>query len=73
MHTDGDRETIGFLKEEVATMCGALALGASLLRHRGLEVEATRLEGLFRRVEQRLGPAQPEAPTASPPCSVSGS
>jgi hypothetical protein len=46
------------LKEEVAEICGALALGASLLRRLGLGFEASRLEALFSVVESRLTETQ---------------
>jgi hypothetical protein len=50
--------TVGFLKEEVAEICGALALGASLLRRLGLGAEASRLEVLFGAVENLLTETQ---------------
>ena len=43
-----------FGRDEVADICGALALGASLLRRLGLGAESTRLEALFHVVEDRL-------------------
>jgi hypothetical protein len=49
------------VREEVADICRALALGAALLRRLGQWTEAARLEGLFGLVEERLGPAQPAA------------
>jgi hypothetical protein len=49
------------LREEVVEVCGALALGASLLRRLGLGAEAARLEVLFGAVEVRLAQAQPSA------------
>jgi len=52
---------IDFLRDEVAEICGALALGGSLLRRLGLGPEAARLEALFRAVEERLAEAQPPA------------
>ena len=45
---------IDFLKDEVVEICGALALGGSLLRRLGLCAEAARLEELFGAVEERL-------------------
>jgi hypothetical protein len=42
----------------VADICGALALGGSLLRRLGLGPEAGRLEALFCAVESRLAPRQ---------------
>ena len=45
---------IRFGRDEVADICGALALGASLLRRLGLGAESTRLEALFHVVEDRL-------------------
>jgi hypothetical protein len=38
---------ISFGRDEVADICGALALGASLVRRLGLGAESTRLEALF--------------------------
>jgi hypothetical protein len=49
---------IGFGRDEVADICGALALGASLLRRLGLGAESTRLEALFDVVEGRLRSAE---------------
>jgi hypothetical protein len=49
---------IEFLKEEVFDICGALALGESLLRQLGLADEATRLAELFDAVEGRLAEPQ---------------
>jgi hypothetical protein len=42
------------LKDEVADICGALALGGSLLRRLGLGAEACRLESLYGAVAARL-------------------
>lgn len=42
----------------MAEICGALALGGSLLRRLGLCSEAARLESLFGAVEQRLAEGQ---------------
>jgi len=53
------------VREEVAEICGALALGGSLLRRLGLCAEAGRLEALFGAVEARLAESQP--PAWSPP------
>jgi hypothetical protein len=52
---------IDFLRDEVVEICGALALGGSLLRRLGLCAEAARLEALFGAVEGRLAEAQPPA------------
>ncbi len=49
---------IDFLRDEVVEICGALALGGSLLRRLGLGAEAARLETLFGAVEARLAEAQ---------------
>ncbi len=57
------------MKDEVVEICGALALGGSLLRRLGLCTEAARLEVLFGAVEARL--AETQLPVGSPP--VSGS
>jgi hypothetical protein len=45
---------IDFLRVEVADICGALALGGSLLRRLGLGAEAARLESLYAAVAARL-------------------
>ncbi len=45
---------IDFLRDEVADICGALALGGSLLRRLGLGAEAARLESLYGAVAARL-------------------
>jgi hypothetical protein len=45
---------IDFLRVEVADICGALALGGSLLRRLGLSPEAARLETLYSAVASRL-------------------
>lgn len=45
---------IDFLRVEVADICGALALGGSLLRRLGLGAEASRLESLYGTVAARL-------------------
>jgi hypothetical protein len=55
--------SIGFLRDEVADICGALALGATVLRRLDRGAEATHLEGLFARVESRLG--RPQASSRS--------
>ena len=52
------------MRDEVVDICGALALGGSLLRRLGLCGEATRLETLFGAVERRL--AESQAPDRSP-------
>lgn len=61
--------SVDFLKEEVAEICGALALGASLLRRLGLGAEASRLEVLFGAVESRLTETL-DQPAAAPSGSV---
>ncbi len=53
------------MRDEVAAICGALALGGSLLRRLGLGAEAARLEALFGTVEERLAGSQ--RPAWSPP------
>jgi hypothetical protein len=83
LYTDPSRQpSVDFLKEEVAEICGALALGASLLRRLGLGAEASRLEALFGAVENRLTETQRQsaaAPSGSvvpaflPSASASGS
>jgi hypothetical protein len=57
---------IDFLREEVVEICGALALGGSMLRRLGLGAEASRLEALFGAVESRLAPAQPAEASEGP-------
>jgi hypothetical protein len=52
-------------KEEVFEICGALALGESLLRQLGLVSEAARMAELFTAVEGRLVLAQPSAGVSS--------
>ncbi|HWF15752.1 MAG TPA: hypothetical protein VG244_06185 [Acidimicrobiales bacterium] len=42
------------MRVEVADICGALALGGSLLRRLGLGAEAARLESLYAAVAARL-------------------
>jgi hypothetical protein len=42
------------MRDEVADICGALALGGSLLRRIGLGAEAVRLESLYGAVAGRL-------------------
>jgi hypothetical protein len=46
--------SIDFLRDEVADICGALALGGSLLRRLGLGAEAVRFESLYGAVVARL-------------------
>jgi hypothetical protein len=46
--------SIDFLRDEVADICGALALGGSLLRRLGLGSEAVRFESLYGAVAARL-------------------
>jgi hypothetical protein len=55
------------VKEEVFDICGALALGESLLRRLGMTAEADRVSALFDRVEARLSEAQPPAAGSSSP------
>jgi hypothetical protein len=58
---------IDFLRDEVVEICGALALGGTLLRRLGLGAEAERLEALFDAVEGRLAERQfppPRSPAA---------
>ena len=42
------------MRDEVADICGALALGGSLLRRLGLGAEAVRFEALYGAVAARL-------------------
>ena len=42
------------MRDEVAGICGALALGGSLLRRLGLGAEAVRFEALYAAVADRL-------------------
>ena len=46
---------IDLLKDEVFEICGALALGESLLNRLGLHNEAAHLAAVFNLVEGRLG------------------
>jgi hypothetical protein len=55
------------MRVEVAEICGALALGGSLLRRLGLAPEAARLEVLFAAVEERLNEAPPAAASPDEP------
>jgi hypothetical protein len=59
--------SISFLRDEVADICGALALGGSLLRRLGLGAEAVRFEALYGSVAARL------AEDAQSSASLSGS
>jgi hypothetical protein len=59
--------SIDFLRDEVADICAALALGGSLLRRLGLGAEAVRFESLYGAVAARLAEA-PQVP-AQPSCS----
>ena len=52
---------IGFPRDEVADICGALALGGTLLHRLGLRPEAERLELLFDSVQARLAGQAPPA------------
>jgi hypothetical protein len=45
---------VDFLKDEVFEICGALALGESLLKRLGMEGEAAHLAAVFDVVEARL-------------------
>ncbi|HEY6471455.1 MAG TPA: hypothetical protein VIY26_01100 [Acidimicrobiales bacterium] len=57
------------MKDEVADICGALALGGSLLRRLGLGAEAGRLESLYGAVAARLAEdGQSSAGTSSLSC-----
>jgi hypothetical protein len=53
-HAAAVEAPIDFLRVEVADICGALALGGSLLRRLGLGPEAARLESLYGAVAARL-------------------
>jgi hypothetical protein len=57
------------LKEEVFEICGALALGESLLLRLGMVSEAARLSALFDAVEGRLVDPQPSGEAVSSLCS----
>ena len=59
--------SIDFLRDEVADICGALALGGSLLRRLGLAAEAVRFESLYGAVAARL--AEDFQSSADPSCS----
>ena len=50
---------VDFLKDEVFAICGALALGESLLQRLGLHDEAAHLGAVFDVVEGRLGEPLP--------------
>ena len=50
---------VDFLMDEVVEICGALALGGSLVRRLGLGLEAARLEALFAVVQERLAEPPP--------------
>jgi hypothetical protein len=58
--------SIDFLREEVADICGALALGGSLLRRLGLGAEAVRFESLYGAVAARLDDGDQLSPEPSP-------
>jgi hypothetical protein len=58
--------SIGFIRDEVADICGALALGGSLLRRLGLGAEAMRFESLYGTVAARL--AEASQSSAEPSC-----
>jgi hypothetical protein len=57
--------SIDFLRDEVADICGALALGSSLLRRLGLGAEAVRFESLYGAVAARLAEG-PQSSALSP-------
>jgi hypothetical protein len=59
--------SIDFLRDEVADICGALALGGSLLRRLGLQAEALRFESLYGVVATRL--AEVAQSSVELPCS----
>jgi hypothetical protein len=59
--------SIDFLRDEVADICGALALGGSLLRRLGLGAEALRFESLYGAVAARL--AEEVQSSGEPSCS----
>lgn len=59
--TTASGPAVGFLRHEVVEICGALALGGTLLRRLGLDDEAERLEALFGVVEGRLAQSQSAA------------
>ena len=59
------------MKDEVAEICGALALAGALLRRLGLGSEAERLEALFGAVEGRLAETQSAAGAVRSPLSGS--
>ena len=65
MHPGAPGTPIDFLRDEVAEICGALALGGTLLRRLGLGPEAERLEALFEAVEGRLAEGQVLTPGSS--------
>jgi hypothetical protein len=52
---------VAFFRDEIVEICGALALGGTLLRRLGLDNEAERLEALFGAVERRLAQSQSAA------------
>jgi hypothetical protein len=58
--------SIDFMRDEVADICGALALGGSLLRRLGLGAEAVRFESLYGAVAARL--AEGSQSSAEPSC-----
>jgi hypothetical protein len=58
--------SIDFMRDEVADICGALALGGSLLRRLGLGAEAVRFESLYGAVAGRL--AEGSQSSAEPSC-----
>jgi hypothetical protein len=59
--------SIDFVRDEVADICGALALGGSLLRRLDLCAEAARFECLYRAVAARL--AEGSQSSVEPSCS----
>jgi hypothetical protein len=56
---------VDFLKDEVFDICGALALGESLLKRLGMPAEAAHLAAVFEVVEGRLVAPASLAPLAT--------
>ena len=56
-HPGAPESPVEFLRGEVVEICGALALGETLLRRLGLVAEAKRIEALFGGVADRLAEA----------------
>jgi hypothetical protein len=57
---------VDFLKDEVFDICGALALGESLLKRFGMGAEAAHLAAVFDVVEGRLVAPPGPGPTTGP-------